>query len=89
MHNEKRYPIFPHLIVPYINTPVNNTTSVCEEIFAPVMEVILLTSTEETLAVASDIDYGLHATVFTHDIDRAILVARSLPCGKVSVNGFS
>jgi len=44
---------------------------------------------EEALAVASDTEYGLHATVFTQDIDRAIHMARSLPCGTVSVNGFS
>jgi aldehyde dehydrogenase (NAD+)/gamma-glutamyl-gamma-aminobutyraldehyde dehydrogenase len=31
----------------------------------------------------------LHATVFTRDIDRAIHLARRLPCGTVSVNGFS
>ena len=39
--------------------------------------------------IARDTDYGLHATVFTRDIDRAIHMARRLPCGTVSVNGFS
>ena len=60
-----------------------------EEIFGPVLGIMPVTSDEEALAIASDTDYGLHATVFTQDIDRAIHMARSLPCGTVSVNGFS
>ncbi|WP_163390450.1 aldehyde dehydrogenase [Enterovibrio norvegicus] len=60
-----------------------------EEIFGPVLGVISVKNMEEALAVARDTDYGLHATVFTKDIDRAIHMARSLPCGTVSVNGFS
>ncbi|WP_282606424.1 aldehyde dehydrogenase [Pelagibius sp. Alg239-R121] len=60
-----------------------------EEIFGPVLGIMPTKSTEEALAVASDTDYGLHATVFTQDIDRAIHMARALPCGTVSVNGFS
>lgn len=60
-----------------------------EEIFGPVLGIMPVTSTEEALAIASDTDYGLHATVFTQNIDRAIHMARSLPCGTVSVNGFS
>lgn len=60
-----------------------------EEIFGPVLGIMPMNSAEEALAVASDTDYGLHATVFTQDIDRALHLARSLPCGTVSVNGFS
>jgi acyl-CoA reductase-like NAD-dependent aldehyde dehydrogenase len=39
--------------------------------------------------VARDTDYGLHASVFTRDIDRAFHPARRLPSGTVSVNAFS
>jgi aldehyde dehydrogenase (NAD+)/gamma-glutamyl-gamma-aminobutyraldehyde dehydrogenase len=60
-----------------------------EEIFGPVLGIMSVSSDEEALKIASDSDYGLHATVFTQDIDRAIHMARSLPCGTVSVNGFS
>ncbi|WP_298922260.1 aldehyde dehydrogenase [uncultured Roseobacter sp.] len=60
-----------------------------EEIFGPVLGIMPMKSAEEALTVASDTDYGLHATVFTQDIDRALHMARSLPCGTVSVNGFS
>lgn len=60
-----------------------------EEIFGPVLGIMPVLSGDEALAVASDSDYGLHATVFTQDIDRALHMARSLPCGTVSINGFS
>jgi aldehyde dehydrogenase (NAD+)/gamma-glutamyl-gamma-aminobutyraldehyde dehydrogenase len=60
-----------------------------EEIFGPVLGVMPVKGIEEALAIACDTDYGLHATVFTRDIDRAIHAARQLPCGTVSVNGFS
>lgn len=60
-----------------------------EEIFGPVLGIMPVTSPVEALGIASDTEYGLHATVFTQDIDRAIHMARALPCGTVSVNGFS
>jgi aldehyde dehydrogenase (NAD+)/gamma-glutamyl-gamma-aminobutyraldehyde dehydrogenase len=60
-----------------------------EEIFGPVLGIMSVRSDAEALAIASDTQYGLHATVFTRDIDRALHMARSLPCGTVSVNGFS
>jgi hypothetical protein len=55
----------------------------------PVLGIMPIKTAEEALAVASDTEYGLHATVFTQDIDPAIHMARLLPCGTVSVNGFS
>jgi aldehyde dehydrogenase (NAD+)/gamma-glutamyl-gamma-aminobutyraldehyde dehydrogenase len=60
-----------------------------EEIFGPVLGIMPVKNAEEALRIASDTDYGLHATVFTQNIDQALHMARSLPCGTVSVNGFS
>ena len=60
-----------------------------EEIFGPVLGILPVADMEMALRIARDTDYGLHATVFTKDIDRAIHMARRLPCGTVSVNGFS
>lgn len=60
-----------------------------EEIFGPVLGVLPVNGMDEALRLAMDTDYGLHATVFTRDIDRALHMARRLPCGTVSVNGFS
>jgi aldehyde dehydrogenase (NAD+)/gamma-glutamyl-gamma-aminobutyraldehyde dehydrogenase len=60
-----------------------------EEIFGPVLGVMTAGSAEEALEIAMDTDYGLHATVFTKDIDRALHLARRLPCGTVSINKFT
>jgi len=60
-----------------------------EEIFGPVLGVTTASGFEEAINLARDTDYGLHATVFTRDIDRAIHAARRLPCGTVAINGFS
>jgi aldehyde dehydrogenase (NAD+)/gamma-glutamyl-gamma-aminobutyraldehyde dehydrogenase len=60
-----------------------------EEIFGPVLGVLPVSGVDEALAVARDTDYGLHASVFTRDIDRAFHLAKRLPCGTVSVNAFS
>ncbi|MDN3923206.1 aldehyde dehydrogenase [Roseateles violae] len=60
-----------------------------EEIFGPVLGVFGVKSVEEGLSLATDTNYGLHASVFTSDIDRALMFAKRLPCGTVSINGFS
>jgi len=66
-----------------------NMTIAQEEIFGPVLGVLTINSTEEALKVASNSKYGLHASVFTQDIDKAFHLAKSLPCGTVSINTFS
>ena len=60
-----------------------------EEIFGPVLGVLPVSGFDSALKVAKNTDYGLHATVYTRDLDRAFYMARNLPCGTVSVNGFS
>merc|ERR1711965_502461 len=60
-----------------------------EEIFGPVLGTLPVDGMDEALAVANGTEYGLHATVFTRDIDRALHFARRLSCGTVAVNGFT
>jgi len=60
-----------------------------DEIFGPVLGVLTVKNDEEALKVASNSKYGLHASVFTQNINRAFHLAKSLPCGTVSVNTFS
>ena len=66
-----------------------NMTIAQEEIFGPVLGVLTVKDDNEALKVASNSKYGLHASVFTQDINRAFHLAKSLPCGTVSVNTFS
>jgi acyl-CoA reductase-like NAD-dependent aldehyde dehydrogenase len=66
-----------------------NMTISQEEIFGPVLGIITVKDADEALKVASNSKYGLHASVFTQDINKAFHIAKSLPCGTVSVNTFS
>ncbi len=60
-----------------------------EEIFGPVLGVLTFSDEKEALKIASNSKYGLCASVFTQDIDKAFHFAKNLPCGTVSVNTFS
>ncbi len=79
-----------YFVAPTVFGDLNpNMTIAREEIFGPVLGVLPAQGMDEALSLACDTEYGLHATVFTRDIDRALHMARRLPCGTVSVNGFS
>jgi len=66
-----------------------NMTIAQEEIFGPVLGVLTVNDTEEALKIAKNSKYGLHASVFTQDINKAFHLAKSLLCGTVSINTFS
>jgi len=66
-----------------------NMTIAQEEIFGPVLGVMTVNNENEALSIAKNSKYGLHASVFTQDINKAFHLAKSLPCGTVSVNTFS
>lgn len=57
-----------------------------EEIFGPVVTLIPFDTEEEALAMANDTEYGLSATVWTRDLNRAHRVADQLQSGIVWIN---
>lgn len=59
-----------------------------EEIFGPVMSVLRFSSEAQAIAMANDSAYGLQASVWSHQIDRAHRVARALRAGTVHVNQY-
>ncbi len=59
-----------------------------EEIFGPVLSVLRFESEAEAIALANGTDYGLQASVWSHDINRAHRVARALRAGTVHVNQY-
>jgi len=66
-----------------------NMTIAQDEIFGPVLGVLTVNNTEEALRIAKNSKYGLHASVFTQDINKAFHIAKNLPCGTISINTFS
>ncbi len=64
------------------------STLATEEIFGPILTVITVGSFEEAIAVANDTDYGLAASIFTANGNRALRGARMLRAGTVTVNSF-
>jgi aldehyde dehydrogenase (NAD+) len=57
-----------------------------EEIFGPVVAVIPIEGFEQAIEVANGVRYGLSASVYTHDVNRAFQAMRDLHTGIVYVN---
>ncbi|WP_298443943.1 aldehyde dehydrogenase [Gordonia sp. (in: high G+C Gram-positive bacteria)] len=76
------------IIEPTIVEITRDSALATEEIFGPIVSVIVVDSLEEAIAVANDTDYGLAASVFTANGKRALRAARELRAGTVTVNCF-
>ncbi|MEY2471290.1 MAG: aldehyde dehydrogenase [Actinomycetota bacterium] len=66
----------------------NGSTIAQEEIFGPVLSVIPAADERDAVRLANDTIYGLNASVFTNDVDRAREVAGQLRSGTVGHNNF-
>lgn len=69
----------------FVETP-ENSSIMKEEVFGPVVNINVFTSEEEVLRMANASEYGLYAAVYTRDINRAMLFAKSLEAGTVGIN---
>jgi acyl-CoA reductase-like NAD-dependent aldehyde dehydrogenase len=78
-----------HYVQPTIFSGVHNRMAIArEEIFGPVISVIPFTDEAEAIAIANDSPYGLQASVWSGQLDRAHRVARALRAGTVHVNQY-
>jgi alpha-ketoglutaric semialdehyde dehydrogenase len=72
---------------PTIFTDVKPTMRIAqEEIFGPVVSVIPCRSLEEAVAIGNNVEYGLSASIYTQDINRAFSAMRDLYTGIFYVN---
>ncbi len=59
-----------------------------EETFGPLAPIITVKTEEEAVELANDSDFGLGASVWSQDRERAMRVASELETGMVGVNSF-
>jgi len=78
-----------YFVEPTVFANVDNASTIArEEIFGPVLSVIPADSEEQAIEIANDTIYGLNASVFTDDPERAYAVARRIRAGTVGHNAF-
>ncbi len=78
-----------YYVEPTVFANVDNSSTIAqEEIFGPVLAVIPADNEDHVVAIANDTIYGLNASVFTPDVDRARQVSRQLRSGTVGHNAF-
>jgi aldehyde dehydrogenase (NAD+) len=76
-----------YFIEPTVFGNVDNGSAIGrEEIFGPVLSVIPAENEDDALTIANDTIYGLNASVFTNDLDKAYSASRRIRSGTVGQN---
>jgi aldehyde dehydrogenase (NAD+) len=74
-------------VKPTVFVNVTNDMAIAqEEIFGPVLSVITYRDDKEAVAIANDVEYGLHAYVYGENKERARAVADRMLAGRVMIN---
>jgi succinate-semialdehyde dehydrogenase/glutarate-semialdehyde dehydrogenase len=63
-------------------------TVAMEETFGPAAAILRVASADEAIAVANDTPFGLGASLWSRDLDRARQLSRRIEAGAVFVNGL-
>lgn len=59
-----------------------------QKVFGPVQTLQVFDTEDEAVALANDTEFGLSASVWSHDVDRPIWVSRRLEAGLASMDEF-
>jgi acyl-CoA reductase-like NAD-dependent aldehyde dehydrogenase len=74
-------------VVPTVFTGVEPSHRLAqEEVYGPVLSIMEFADDAEAIALANDTEFGLTASVWTRDIDRALRAADAIEAGYVWVN---
>jgi glyceraldehyde-3-phosphate dehydrogenase (NADP+) len=77
-----------NLIYPTLLDHVSEVMDVAwKEPFGPVLPVIRVSSDEEAINIANKSEFGLQASIFTKDINKAFSLANKIETGSVQING--
>jgi acyl-CoA reductase-like NAD-dependent aldehyde dehydrogenase len=75
-------------VTPTVFADVDNSMRIAqEEIFGPVLAVIAYDDEDDAVRIANDSEYGLSGGIWTSDPERALVLARRLRTGTVTLNG--
>ncbi len=78
--------MFQPTVLNNVNHPM---AVVCQEVFAPIVNIMPFTDTNEVIREANDSEFGLQAGIFTKDIKTAFYMAKRLRYGGVMINDAS
>jgi phenylacetaldehyde dehydrogenase len=74
---------------PTVLTPARTDRTVTDEIFGPVVTVLMFDDEHDAIVLANDTAYGLSGSIWTDDLSRALRVSRAVESGNLSVNSHS
>lgn len=80
-------PDIGHYVRPTVFADVDPDMRIArEEIFGPVLSLFKFDDEEGLLRVVNDTPFGLSGSVWTHNLERALRVARAIDAGQIGVN---
>jgi acyl-CoA reductase-like NAD-dependent aldehyde dehydrogenase len=66
-----------------------NSKVLCNEVFAPIVNLVPVENMNEAIEIANRPEYSLHAGIFTKDLERALSAADQLEASGIMINDSS
>jgi succinate-semialdehyde dehydrogenase/glutarate-semialdehyde dehydrogenase len=86
-YQQTNFPDNGYFYSPTILTHINpNCDAYYQELFGPVVSIYVVNNDDEAVAMANATEYGLGASVWSKNIERAIAMANQIESGQVFIN---